>query len=1055
MFGWAHFLSDLRSKGLFLPWLLRYGWSHSLTSVLKCGYLSIWNLLLAGAHCVHKKVSFGLTTVLLLVAGWVSGAWAHYPQGLSHLHSGNGLASNVVHHIVQDYKGYLWLGTETGVHRFDGRQVTRFISSDGLGGNEVFYIFEDSRRRLWFLTFNGVLSYFKDGQFHNPGNDPVLAQTRFKNMLTTIIEDDMGRIWAGSLDGTLYVIDDYSARLIPTPGSIGMRTGWQAEDGDIMIGTTSGIYRYDENNDSWRYSFNIPIQTLQRSYSTNSGWWFPYNNGIATGKYSDRIATIPAEVLGITSRVTAVALSADDTYLAVGSYSNGVFVYSNNNEADPELLYHFLPRETVTSVFFDNQNSLWIGTLNNGAYRLDESYTIVVNASLLEGMPDLATRTVYKDSRGAIWAGTLTGWVYRFHSADASPAAHRVRTTHHAQSIEKFLETSDGRLLVGTASGIHELIMRIDRNGNTVISDSLILHPRLFPQLTGTVKDMQELDGYLYVGSTTSFFRVRMDNWTEIEVLDSIRITSLAKSCDASLFAGSISGLYRLVDGMLEPVGAPELREIQIYDITPLYKDWLAIATYGNGLIFLNSNTGATVRMNRTRGLTDDLVRALYFESDGTLWVGTSLGLNRVRMDTTLDPADQLDELYASVTSYNESLFRTQIIDIVVTDALVWLAGSRDILLLERSYEGQPELRIPLFLEVVRINEQSVVHQSEWVVPHSWNRWHIRFTGILLRDNSRLMYRYRLRRPDQPGADWNITNSTEITFESIAPGSYIFEANAFSGDGKVSSETASISIKIQRPVWGHPLFWLAMIALTGGLATGLIRARMSYYRKQEFQQQQIRGRINELEHQALQAMMNPHFVFNILNSIRYQILRDEKHHASDMLLRFSKLIRLQLDSNYKREISLREELNRLELYVSLEAERLMRPIAFTYTFCSETDPSTTRIPSMIIQPFVENAVLHGIAPKDSEGAISVDVCREKDSRQLRIVIRDNGTGLKKVADAQASQSRRLSLGLKLVTERLELMSRQTGLPWNVDVADYIEDNGHVGGVAANVLFPIV
>ena len=991
---------------------------------------------------------------LVLLAAVVVPAQTHPMQGLTHLHSGNGLASNVVHHIVQDHMGYLWLGTETGVHRFDGRQVTRFISSDGLGGNEIFFIFEDSQYRLWFLTFNGVLSYFKDGRFHNPGNDPVLAQTGFNNMLTTIFEDHQGRIWVGSLDGTLYVLDGTEARQIRTPDSISLRAGWVADDGTIMIGTTAGIYTYEYTSDNWTYAFNIPVQTLQRSGRTGQGWLFPYQNGVAIGKHADQIKTIPNDVLGIPSRITSAVLSPDESQLAVGSYSDGIFVYAFNSDTEPVLLYHFLPRETVTSVYFDNQNSLWIGSLNNGAFRLDESYSIVVNSSLLRDMPDLAMRTMYQDDAGNIWAGTLTGWVYLFDSADNPPVKHLVGTLLPGQSIEHFLKTADGRMLVGTASGIHELMITRDPAGRIVLSDTLLVPPITFPNFTGTAKAMLERNGMLYVGSNTALFRVSPDDWKIIESLGKKRITSMAMSCDGTLFAGSISGLYRVADDSLEPVEAPELRNVQIYDIKPMFNDWLAVATYGNGILFLNSKTGAVLQMNRTRGLTDDLVRALYFEADGTLWVGTSMGLNRMRLDLSRDLAQQMDELFESVTSYNESLFNTQIIDIIVTNELVWLAGSRDILLLDRSYVGQPELTIPLLLEVVGINEQQVFSRTVWDVPHTWNRWQFRFTGILLRDNSQLMYRYRLRRTDQVHADWSITSSNEITFESIAPGNYLFEVEAFSGDGKVSSDTVSISILIRRALWGHPAFWITLILLSAGLATGLFRLRMNYYKKKESEQQLVRGRINELEHQALQAMMNPHFVFNILNSIRYQILRDEKQHASDMLLRFSKLIRLQLDSNYKREISLREELNRLELYVSLEAERLMKSIDFTYDFCAETDPSTTKIPSMIMQPFVENAVLHGIAPKEGPGVISVMIRREPVSRQLRIEIRDNGSGMKKVKDAQASQSRRLSLGLKLVTERLELMSRQMGLPWSVDVADYIDDSGNIGGVAANVLFPI-
>lgn len=511
--------------------------------------------------------------------------------------------------------------------------------------------------------------------------------------------------------------------------------------------------------------------------------------------------------------------------------------------------------------------------------------------------------------------------------------------------------------------------------------------------------------------------------------------------------------------------------DILINDISKLYGPWIAISTYGNGLVLLCTATESLRHISTENGLTSDLVRAISFDPEGILWIGTNSGLNRIELDITKTLSEQFDHLPIITYTSSDGLLTEQINGVEGLSNQVWMSGNNGITVLRADYLGHGSMTIPLIIESVNINNQKQPIVKEYRVPYSQNQVDITFTGIFLRDAPRLLYKYRMV---ELNTEWTVTNNNFINFQYLPSGKYTFEVAAFTLDNRVRSETTTLTIYISPPFWKSPIF-IVLIALAIGLTLySLLKWRIAYVRTEERKMRLSEERIIELEHQALQAMIKPHTVFNLINSIRYYVVNKESEKASELLLKFAKLVRIHLDSTYKRLIKISEEIDRLRLFIELESERLEYGIFFEHKINPHIDVNRSEIPSLILHPFIENTIVHGISPKVYFGLIELIIDIDQD-RQFNIEIIDNGIGLVNNAEFRAgtdtddhintmnfpfrskktnSEFDRTSLGLQLVIERVRLISRENGLKWSILVKNIFNDDGTVAGVSVKITLPV-
>ena len=212
----------------------------------------------------------------------------------------------------------------------------------------------------------------------------------------------------------------------------------------------------------------------------------------------------------------------------------------------------------------------------------------------------------------------------------------------------------------------------------------------------------------------------------------------------------------------------------------------------------------------------------------------------------------------------------------------------------------------------------------------------------------------------------------------------------------------------------------------------------------------LEHKTTELEMQALRAQMNPHFIFNCLSSINRFILKNEADKASDYLTRFARLIRLVLVNSQKTQISLEEELQMLRLYIEMEQLRFKDSFVFNISYEPEVELNNTAIPPLLLQPFCENAIWHGLMHKEGEGILNISFKMQGEALICNIV--DNGIGRAKAAgNTNHATDKVKSLGLKLTTERLALFNDRKKQETFYDISDVIDEQRNVAGTRVTII----
>ena len=231
-------------------------------------------------------------------------------------------------------------------------------------------------------------------------------------------------------------------------------------------------------------------------------------------------------------------------------------------------------------------------------------------------------------------------------------------------------------------------------------------------------------------------------------------------------------------------------------------------------------------------------------------------------------------------------------------------------------------------------------------------------------------------------------------------------------------------------------------------------SRLLYRRKRDKEQltTEFKKQLAKAETIALRAQMNPHFIFNCLNSINSYVI-DQKHEtASDYLIKFSKLIRLILDNSRSETISVDKELETLKLYVILESARFDNKFACVYNIAEDVNTNTIMIPPMLLQPFVENAIWHGLMQKEGEGTITIEIKKE-DEEFLNISITDDGIGREKAAELKSKSATHKSHGLKVTSQRIEMMNKLNSTGAQVHIVDLKDDQGVATGTKVELIIP--
>jgi len=473
----------------------------------------------------------------------------------------------------------------------------------------------------------------------------------------------------------------------------------------------------------------------------------------------------------------------------------------------------------------------------------------------------------------------------------------------------------------------------------------------------------------------------------------------------------------------------------------------LIYSVSGEG-ITIRYDSGKIIRLSQQDGLASNFINQFYEDEQGIFWVATNQGIN------TLEFIEPEGVKIHSILNSSKLLNSPNILQIYNKDSMLYIgtdAGFNCINL--RSIEQNKSIIVPLRIEGIEVNG---LKKNDFTslenLTYNQNNITFHYTALAFNQYGNIDYRYRIKGISDP---WVYTKQRKVNFASILPGTYTFELEVQNEFGDWVRLDLLPKFTINKPYW--KTWWF----IGGGLLLGLflISSILYYYisnlkREKAFleNEQLLSNELNESRQKALSSQLNPHFVFNSLNSIQNFILTKRRELSSDYLSMFSKLMRFVFENSKKLYVPLSDEIAALKLY--LELEQVRHNHKFEYTINSgNLRAERIDIPSLLIQPIIENAIWHGLLHKLEENRL-LEISFYEEGENLNIEIKDNGIGRGQSQPRPKFIKKQKSSGVELTQRRLSLLCQSTGLKTSFKVIDLYDKANNPSGTLVKITIPL-
>jgi hypothetical protein len=918
----------------------------------------------------------------------------------------DGLASSVVYDICQDKDGFLWFATESGVSRFDGTHFRNFTHEDGLPSNSIIKVFADSKGRVWMSSLNTSVCYYYQGRIYNRQKDSLFGNIKLSHFIDQFDED--------------------------TDGNILMRMGWDsllflpvsANRNPVLLrpplATFSSINNYPDkgflvgNNDS-----------IFRLIDTALTFWRPGNKA----DHKTTIAFISSIGEWTIPRLeTTISLYSLRGRLRFVNTSAGSWEIDSVSGQYKELL---LSGKNINQTFIDNENNLWFATSGEGIYRLlSKEYK---TWSFKRRSPIFSIT----DWEGHILAGSEYSRLYhvRNNSIDTLvlypygndpgwPGNNKYISkpgSHRAYVMKKM---KNGDVLVG----FDWSLALLSKGNKPIIKESV------------PVKSICQIDENTAIIGTAGYAAlIDCRSLTILRKIRSGRSTAVHYS-NGYYYIGTPEGLYggKHPDSLVFLSNdIPESASL-IACMADGKNGITWIATQEQGIMGIKENR-LVAHFTNSKGLTSNICKTLCLDGD-SLWIGTDKGLNVINLGDKNNP----------ITTYTtaDGLPFNNIDAVYVLDHTVYIGSPAGLTSFTPGNPGQPSTCLLKILDIV-LGDSSVHVAPAYSMMFDKNSFKISYIAISYKSANNFIYYYRMKGLSK---SWDSTYQTTLEFPSLPAGSYEFELVAKNRFG-VQSKPFIFSLNVKAPYWQKTWFIIGILASVAALVCWITIIRFRRLRQKEWEKIRMRQKINDLEQRVQRAQMNPHFIFNCLNSIQNFIINSDIDATNQYLTEFSSLMRQTLDNSDKTSINIHNEIRYLKNYMELEKMRF----GHHFTFLIEVDPGISNdsvyLPVMFLQPYIENSIRHGLRnKKDSPGFIKVQF--EQSNSYLTCVIEDNGVGRKKGMESKSRIGQaHFSKGTTLNIERMNTLNEYYGEKMTIETVDLFDEKNEPTGTRVIICFP--
>lgn len=958
----------------------------------------------------------------LLLAGLMFLAAGQYAAGqqplLRHYTVKDGLPSNVVYDIYEDSRGFIWFCTDHGVSRYDGSEFEIYSIRNGLPDTEVFRIREDGQHRFWLICFNRKACYIQNGKVYNSTNDSMCRA--FEQIGFRYDEIFVDR------KGTYCLVGNKIVELDSRSPGFHIRPGDSLREGRALYFRTEKKEYIFSSNTLYDLTDNIvseitSLGTYEACYYKGSLFLFRGPDGhFQIEEWQEeqgifrlsKTAKGPGPVLGVYVLGTGTLLLCTETGLWHYNISGGVL----------EREYGFPLSIRSNRMLRDKEGNMWIGTLNDGVYiKVQHSGRIIDRNSGLS-RNNILSLSMFQDSTLA--AGGDKGDIYLIGK----------------DKLQMFVANDSGmhnRVLFVSDVGRNTLIAGSDHGLFKIDKASGHSSPIYYNAFKAGL-----LDGKTYIAGAASVSLLFDINTGKYKELSEMRITALVKDAQGTLWAGGANGIGYYSKGQYHACTADAiLSNSRVSCMSSDRQGNLVVGTSGNGLFVVRKGGASILRLEEANGLSSNNCKSLFVAEDNVVWLCTDRGVDKITVNAAGKYAVAPFPL-PDIPSGNK------INNILVQGRQLYLATAEGIVLIDirdTAILAPPRLYIKSF----NSSELPAGEASYFfTLPYKERNIQIGYTGVSFTGGPRLQYKYLLQ---GGAADTVFTEARSVDFSALSPGSYKLLLWCRRPGGLWTERPATLSFRITPPFWRHPLFVGGLVLLLATAAAGGYRKRTRSIRLRAERDARNRQQVAELEVKALRAQINPHFIFNALNSIQSYYSQNDELKANHYMTSFARFIRLTLMHSQSHWLPLNEELDMLRTYIELEQMRFKQLFSFTIEVSPDIDPKALSVPAMLIQPYVENAINHGLRHiKGRAGILSLKFIKEENT--LLCIVSDNGVGIRQAEAGKPVQH--TSFGMNINRQRINAINRMYDMDIELEVLDQSTLSGNTSGTMIILHIPI-
>ncbi|MEL7249618.1 MAG: histidine kinase [Bacteroidota bacterium] len=972
---------------------------------------------------------------------------------LRHFDARDGLPSSEIYDIIQDRQGYIWISTDNGVSRFNGYQFENFGPEQGLSDPVVFHLFEDHRGWIWMYTFREQVFIYRDGIISEFPYTELLKQFKPRQsprLLEWFYVDQQGNFFGSLHEGSIVRIDTTGQYTDITADIPAGYIIWHHEGYQFF---SYKRYPPEEELEGFAPIYRVPIKEAvaltivqpDGSKTIVNKPWYRYFNSNSSNKFFQKNSyrRLPARdriLMQFDDRIELIEVSTGETVQHI-PYNQGTIltqlecemsslVFQGHNYAERGLSIHdrngfrqnldnlqhprlkVLLDHTIPNLLEDRQGGLWIPTIENGVYYM-------INPSFLLNYIDDPSIEVPKSI--AYGVGDTLFIMTNTHQAYTATGPNTVQAIpqepHNRNGFHIHYDSINRRVIT---DGLVKYWDQSNKGWFFFLEDGVSAEPAdLGDHFQGRqFNESNRQSNHFWFFQDISFYRADFSEEPhsrspQYYLTPRQRLFSILETSKGQVFIGGMEGLYQLdEDGTSKPITHHPALQNRIEDIVEMPNEALILGTKGGGILIWHADT--TLQISAAQGLTSSSIEQIHVDERQQIWVGTNKGLNRIHLN------EDWSFTVESIT-YADGLPSNEITDITSKGLQLSVATVRGILSfpIDKQFSNGPVAPV---IEQVRVNginyDLDELNELKWYQDNIT----IAVTSLDFTQAGKITYRYRLTEDEND--QWQRTQSPLIEIARLSSGSYQFELQALGRNGEWS-QTVTFPLHLQKAFWTSAWFWTGIVSLifiAFSFYYNRELRRKARQQEQDRQMLQLESEINDLRQQAYRAQMNPHFVYNCLTAIQSFMLSNDQDQlmASDYLSKFALLTRQALDASRQKSISLANDIKMLENYVQLEQFRFGQRFTYSFEIDNSLPIHDIDIPAMLVQPYVENAILHGLSGLDYQGKLVIEYQLEDDL--LAVSIHDNGQGIfshqAKKSNYQPNIKHR-SAGMDIARKRIE------------------------------------